>query len=93
MEEFMLPCLNKMLFGIECPGCGAQRALVMVFQGKFAAAFAMYPAIYSLLLLMLFLIFNLFVKFRYDWHVKAGLILINAGIIIIAYISKFSFLI
>lgn len=92
MEEFMLPCLNKMLFGIDCPGCGAQRAFVMVFQGKFMAAFHMYPAIYTLLLLLVFLLFNLFVKFRYDWHIKAGLIIVNAVIIAVAYLYKFSFI-
>lgn len=93
MEDFMLPCLNKMLFGIECPGCGAQRALLMVFEGKFEAAFHTYPAIYSLLFLFLFLVFNLFIKFRYDWQIKAGLILLNAAIIIVAYLYKFSFII
>lgn len=93
MEEFMLPCVNKMIFGVECPGCGAQRALVMVFKGEFSAAFHMYPAIYTLLLLLLFLAVNLFVKFKRDWHIKAGLIIINATIIVVAYLYKFSFLI
>ena len=55
MEEFMLPCLNKQLFGIDCLGCGAQRALVLVFQGEFTAAFKMFPAIYTILTLLLFL--------------------------------------
>lgn len=88
MEEFMLPCLNKQLFGIDCLGCGAQRALVLVFQGQFTAAFKIYPAIYSLLLLLLFLIINLFVKFNKQWLVKAGLIALNAVIIIAAYLYK-----
>lgn len=93
MEEFMLPCLNKTLFGVDCPGCGAQRALLMVFEGEFTAAFHMYPAIYTVLLLLLFLVFNLFKKFKYDWHIKAGLIVLNAGIIVTAYLYKFSFII
>lgn len=92
MEEFMLPCLNKQLFGLDCLGCGAQRAFVLVIQGNFAAAFKMYPAIYSLLLLLVFLVFNLFVKFKNQWLVKAGLIAVNAVIIIAAYVYKMSFL-
>lgn len=92
MEEFMLPCLNKQLFGLDCLGCGAQRAFVLVIQGNFAAAFKMYPAIYSLLLLLVFLVFNLFVKFKNQWLVKAGLIALNAVIIIAAYVYKMSFL-
>ncbi len=46
MEEFMLPCLNKELFGVDCIGCGIQRATVLLFRGEFIAAFKMYPAIY-----------------------------------------------
>ena len=93
MEEFMLTCLNKQLFGLDCLGCGAQRALVLVFRGEFLSAFKMFPAIYTILILLLFLITNLFLKFRGDWYIKAGLIILNALIIIGAYIYKMSFLI
>lgn len=93
MEEFMLPCLNKQLFGLDCLGCGAQRALVLVFQGEFAAAFKMFPAIYTILLLLSFLIVNLFFKFKGDWYIKAGLIVFSAATIIVAYFYKMSFLI
>ncbi|MCM8571104.1 DUF2752 domain-containing protein [Gramella jeungdoensis] len=88
LQEYMLPCLNKTLFGIECTGCGAQRAAVLLFQGEFSKAFFMYPAIYSLLVLLAFLLFNLFYKFRYDYSIKMGLIIFNAVIIAIAYIIK-----
>ncbi|WP_324718888.1 DUF2752 domain-containing protein [Salinimicrobium sp. HB62] len=93
MEEFMLPCLNKQLFGIDCLGCGAQRAFVLVFKGEFIAAFKMFPAIYPILLLLFFLIINLFFKFKGDWYVKAGLIIISATTIVAAYFYKMSFLI
>lgn len=92
MEEFMLPCLNKKLIGFDCLGCGAQRAFVLVFEGEFSAAFKMYPAVFTLLILLSFLILNLFIKFKFDWHVKAGLIILNAVIIITAYFYKISFL-
>ncbi|MFD2518840.1 DUF2752 domain-containing protein [Salinimicrobium flavum] len=90
MEEFLFPCLNKQLFGIDCLGCGAQRALVLVIQGQFKEALVMYPAIYSLLVLLLFLLLNLFIKFRHDWYVKTGLIILNAVIIIGSYLFKMS---
>ena len=93
MEEFMLPCLNKQLFGFDCLGCGAQRAFVLVFKGEFMAAFKMFPAIYPILLLLLFLIVNLFFKFKGDWYVKAGLIIFSAITVVAAYLYKMSFLI
>ena len=64
MEEYMLPCLNKKLFGIECLGCGIQRATAFLFKGEFLLAFKTYPAIYTLILLVLFLISTLFIKYK-----------------------------
>jgi len=90
-EQFMLPCLNKKLFGIECLGCGMQRSLVLVFQGEFLAAFKMYPAIYTIIILVLFIIFSLFKKFKYSQKIKMGLIILNAIIIIGSYLIKITY--
>lgn len=87
-EDYMLPCLNKTLFGVECLGCGIQRATFLVFQGEFVAAFKIYPAIYTLIVLALFLIFNLFKKFKYDSKLRMGLIVLNVVIIVVSYIIK-----
>ncbi|TXN36279.1 DUF2752 domain-containing protein [Flagellimonas hymeniacidonis] len=84
----MLPCLNKKLFGIDCPGCGMQRAVHLLFHGDFVAAFKMYPAIYPILILLTFLVSNIFVKFKYAHHIKLFLMLLTAGTIIVSYILK-----
>jgi hypothetical protein len=89
-EDYLLPCINKKIFGIECLGCGIQRATVLLFRGEFIAAFKMYPAIYTLILLLGFLIVNIFVKFKYDKKIKIALILINIAIIVISYALKMS---
>jgi hypothetical protein len=64
LEKYMIPCLFKTLFGIECLGCGFQRSLFLLFQGEFLAAFKMYPAIYSTLLFFFFLALYFFDKSR-----------------------------
>ena len=87
-EDFMIPCLNKQLLGFECLGCGGQRALSLLFQGEFVAAFKMYPAIYTLVLFALFIIINLFYKFKNDEKVKIFLVVLNLTIIIVSYIYK-----
>ncbi|MEO8932792.1 MAG: DUF2752 domain-containing protein [Xanthomarina sp.] len=84
----MLPCLNKQLFGIECLGCGIQRATLLFFRGDFLMAFKTYPAIYTLFLLTLFLIFNLFIKFKFDYSIKMGLIVLNVIIVVTSYLIK-----
>jgi len=87
-EDFMLPCLNKQLFGVDCLGCGIQRATILLFNGEFLLAFKMYPAIYTLFFLALFLIFNLFIKFKYDYGIKMGLIALNVIVIVISFLIK-----
>ncbi|MCL6265317.1 DUF2752 domain-containing protein [Flagellimonas sp. 2012CJ39-3] len=84
----MLPCLNKKIFGLDCPGCGMQRAAYLLFHGDFVAAFKMYPAIYPILLLLIFLISNLFLKLKFAHQIKLFLMLVTAGTIIISYVLK-----
>nr|WP_109301292.1 DUF2752 domain-containing protein [Aquimarina sp. AU474] len=84
----MLPCLNKKLFGVDCLGCGMQRSIALLLKGEFAGAFHMYPAIYPLLLLLTFLGFNLFVKFKYDSFIKATLMITSIVTMVISYVIK-----
>ena len=84
----MLPCLSKQIFGTDCLGCGMQRAAALVFRGEFVAAFKMYPAIYSLIIFALFLVLNIFVKFRYSERIKFFLVIANIAIIVISYLIK-----
>lgn len=86
MEEYMIPCLSKKLFGLPCPGCGGQRALLFLFKGDFSDAFWMYPAIYPLIILGFLVILNYFRPFKaYSKSVSIvsiiclGFILINYG--------------
>ena len=88
LDNYMLPCLNKKLFGVECPGCGIQRSVALLLEGDFTGAFKMYPAIYSLILLFIFLVFNLFIRFKFDYKIKIILITVNISIIIISYFIK-----
>ncbi len=88
MEENMLPCLSKKIFGIDCLGCGAQRATAFLFKGEFLAAFKMYPGIYPLLFLVLFLVFDLFVKTKYAKFIKIILGVTTVLTIVISYFIK-----
>jgi len=88
LDDFMLPCLNKTLFGIDCLGCGIQRSISLIFQGQFVAAYKMYPAIFTLFILAIFLIFNLFIKFKHDYKIKMGLIILNVILVVISYLFK-----
>lgn len=88
LEQFMIPCMNKQLFGIDCPGCGMQRSLSLIFKGEFVDAFFMFPAIYTLITFFVFVALN-FLDSKRNYHkIMIGLGIINGLIMIISYIYK-----
>ncbi len=84
----MLPCLNKKIFGIDCLGCGMQRSISLILKGDFVAAFYMYPAIYPLFVLLLYLGSSFFIQFKHDKIIRISLITITSLTIITSYIFK-----
>ena len=91
MEEYMIPCMNKQMFGFECPGCGIQRAFSLLFRGEFTHAFHMFPAIYTSILLFLFLGLHFVDKSRNYQKIIIGTASLNAVIMVFAYIYKMTF--
>ena len=91
MEEHMLPCMNKQLFGVECPGCGTQRAIAFLLEGEFYEAFKIFPAIYTLGLFFIFLALHLLDKKRNYYKLVIASAILNGAVIIIAYFIKIYF--
>lgn len=87
-EEYMLPCLNKKLFGFDCMGCGMQRSISLIFHGDFVAALYMYPAIYTLILLFGTIVVNTFKNFKHANKIILILSVINAVIMVSSFITK-----
>ena len=88
LEDFMIPCMSKQLFGLDCPGCGMQRSAAMLFRGEFADAFHMFPAIYTTIPLFLFIGLHFVDKSRIYTKLIIPFAIINASIMIIAYFYK-----
>jgi len=88
VDHYMLPCLNKKLFGFECMGCGMQRSFSLILHGDFVSAFYMYPAIYTLIPLVLVIITSLLIKFKYSSKIINILAIVSIIIIITSFIIK-----
>lgn len=88
LEKYMFPCISKTLFGIECLGCGFQRALVLLFQGNFGEALKMYPAIYSSLILLFFIGLHFINRNRNYKKILLILAIINSVFMIGGYYYK-----
>lgn len=88
IEDFMLPCPTKKFLGIDCFGCGSQRAILMVFEGRFAEAFHMFPAVYTLLLFFGAVALNFIDKKRSYGNILVFLAIINSVIMVVSYFYK-----
>tara|TARA_R100000789_G_C3017399_1_gene152739 strand:+ start:2152 stop:2439 length:288 start_codon:yes stop_codon:yes gene_type:complete len=90
LESYMLPCFSKTFLNIECFGCGLQRSFLLLLNGNLFDAFKMYPAIFTLVLLVSIAIFNFFKKIKNANKIIGRLAYLNLSIIIINYIIKIS---
>jgi len=91
LEDYMLPCLSKTFFGLECLGCGFQRSFLLLIHGNFIDAFKMYPAIYTLLGLFIFTMLNFKLKFKNSKVIISRLAYLNLSIMIVNYLIKINF--
>jgi len=87
-KDYLLPCLSKQLLGMDCPGCGIQRSVFLLFEGEFLAAFKMYPAIYPILGLFGFLILDQFFKIKYVNNIIISLMILSVLFILINFLLK-----
>jgi len=88
LKDYMLPCFSKQLFGMDCPGCGLQRSVLLLFNGEFFAAFKMYPAIYTLIALFVVIIINQVISIKYGSKLIIGLSISSVALILINFIFK-----
>lgn len=87
-EDFMLPCPTKKFFGIDCFGCGMQRALLMLVKGDFAGAWHLYPPVFTIVVLMIFVLLNFIDKNRNYSKAVKWLGILNGIFIPVSYFYK-----
>jgi Protein of unknown function (DUF2752) len=88
LEKYMIPCLNKKIFGVDCIGCGTQRAIILILKGDYLKAYYMFPAIYTLLLFFGIIALHFIDKNRNYHKIIITLAIINALIMFVSYIYK-----
>lgn len=92
IEDFMLTCPSKKFLGIECFGCGAQRAIVMVFEGRFSDAFHLFPAVYTLLPFFFMVGLSLIDGKRKYANILLWMAVINVVIMMVSYYCRHFYL-
>lgn len=89
MEDYMLPCMHKKLFGMDCLGCGIQRSFMLLINGDLEGAFKMYPALFTMILFFVFIVLQIFDKKR-NYHTPTIITgIITAVIMLVSYSIKY----
>ena len=88
LEKQQLPCFYKSVFGVECPGCGIQRALIALFRGEFFESFKLYPALIPTITMLVFLVVHLLYHLKNGAKILVSLFVFNVVIIFISYMCK-----
>lgn len=85
----MLKCSFKEAFNIDCPGCGFQRSVKLLFQGDFIESISLYPATIPMLGLLLYTLLHL--KFKFTNGAKTIIIWFASvvGIMLTNWLLKF----
>lgn len=89
LEKRQAPCFYKSVFGVECPGCGMQRAMIALLRGDLLGSLQLYPALIPTIILMIFLAIHLFFKLKHGARILLYMFIFNAVIIVISYLYKF----
>ena len=91
LQNHLIPCPFKYLTGIDCPGCGFQRAVIALVKCDFHKSFALYPAAVPLLLFFAYGIADKYFKLDTSKNLvkKTGFVIVGS-IILTSYIFKMS---
>lgn len=91
LENHYLPCAYKQLFGVECPLCGSQRALIELLRGNILESFRLYPALIPSIIIVFAALLQMIFKWKYGWKTIRISLLADFTLIMISYIIKLVF--
>lgn len=88
LEENMLSCQWKEQFDMECTGCGMQRSIIHLLKGELIEAFYIYPAIYTLVIMFVYLGLHLKFDFKQGHKILLYLFITNLALMLLNFIIK-----
>lgn len=64
LEQHLFTCMFKSMLGIDCPGCGSQRALIALLKGDLMESLNYHAALIPFIITISLLIIQLIGKFE-----------------------------
>ena len=88
LTDRLAPCFYKQCLGIDCPGCGMQRAFIELLKGNLWESIKLYPALIPTIIMFIYLVMHLIFKYRNGANILKFLFIFNVSIVVINYIYK-----
>ncbi|MFD0794552.1 DUF2752 domain-containing protein [Mucilaginibacter litoreus] len=89
LQYHLLPCPFKYLTGIDCPGCGFQRSILLLIKGNLNDSLLMYPPAIPILLTALWWLADSLLRLdNPKAYIKKSLFIITGSFITISYAIK-----
>lgn len=88
LETHLSPCFFKSTIGIDCPGCGMQRAFIALLKGDISQSFNHHPALIPFLVTLLVLLVQLKLQHPKGAKLIVILFIITSIITVVNYSIK-----
>lgn len=88
LEHHLFTCFFKSHFGMECPGCGMQRALIALLRGDISGSLDYHAALIPFILTIASLILQIIFKHEKGGKVVMWLFILTTTITISQYIIR-----
>lgn len=88
LSDHLATCPIKALTGLECPGCGFQRAGIALLRGELVNSLRLYPAFIPLVMTWLLLLLHLVFKFRQGAKWVKYAFIVSASIVFVNFVVK-----
>lgn len=88
LQNHLIPCPFKYLTGIDCPGCGFQRAMIAFIQGDFSKSWGLYPPAIPLALFLIYGLLDKRLKLDNRDRIKKTAFMIVGSMVAVNYAVK-----
>jgi hypothetical protein len=88
LYKHLTACSFKSYLGMECPGCGMQRAFISLLKGDLIQSFQYHPALIPFLITIAALLIQLKLKHPKGGNFVMWLFIITTTITVINFVTK-----
>lgn len=89
LESHLFTCTLKAVSGLDCPGCGLQRAAIALARGDLYGSLCYNASLIPLLFTLFFAAAHLLFGFRQGARTIVWLFAFTAGLMLLQYLVKF----